>query len=393
MSNLTNTQANQVFNLRKAGYSIRDIAAELGLKKYQVEQVVNQQRESPAPLTHVPPIPTPVASPSRPSVPMVDLTAPSPQLLEKERRLTSLQAQLEADRAALSVKAQTLADQEKQLAIKSNMVSVATREHSDKQNELVTLQRSIENERRELENRYNELNASLQASPQLLEKEQQLAIMQTRLEADRAALKTQAGILADQEKRLALRSDMVSMATREHNDKLNELATLQRTLADEKRELESRYTESNGFSRSTADEQVLYEVFRKRARKEKLAKRYNGLVQELLVNCDGCTWSGEDVDDYLERLESLKDKIIAFCDENGINPAELLLFQGLIFLSNDVEGETEHQTSGLFSGSSVKFNYGPDYQAKLQSLTIQTFDDPAPEGLNEPDGREEEETD
>ena len=302
MNNLTPQQATQALNLKKSGYSIRDIAAELGLKKYWIEQFFIQHRTLTDLSTQALPTVAPSALTVATQLPVVPLPVPSSEMLEKERQILEMKNQIEAEWVAINAKARTLAEQERQLALKSNLVSVATKEHGQKLNELATLQQDLVKERAKWESRNNELNRQLRAMP---------------------------------------------------------------------------------------NEEELYNAFKKRARKEKLVDRHNGLVQELLDNCEDCTWSGEEVDDYLEKLESLKDKIVAFCQENSTDPTGLLIYQGLVFLSNDVEQESDEQNSGLFSGTSVEFDYSPEYQAKIQALLVETFEDIAPEGLNELDENNE----
>ena len=289
MNDVNQHQADAVQKLRAEGYSIRDIAAELTLRKSQVEKTLNDQRSLAGPrptATLADPPPTTTAQPLPAPLPMADH-----DLTEREQRLTAMQTQLEAHRQQLNVRAATLAEQERQLTSQSN--------------------------------------------------------------------------------RFAMTLD-------EHNRKLAELAGRERALAQEKAQLERQYDELEQVLRSLPDEEEQYQAFRIRDRQEKLVSRYNWLVQELLDNSDDCVWSGIEVDDYLERAESLKDKVAVFAEQNGIEPETLLIYWGLTALIHNVEVRAAEQTSGLFSGTSVTVDFDTDGHATIQTWLVSAFGDAAP---------------
>ena len=274
---LTAQQITQATQFRREGYSIRDIAAELGVNKSQIEKLLNQQYSQVADNFN--------AASSRNS-PMSDQ-----DLTDQQQRLDSLQATLEADRQALDQKARILAEQEQQILSRSNMYAITTREHS-----------------RQLE--------------QLAEREKALA-------AERVAM-------------------------------------------------DDRYAEIQRILQSMPKQEEQYETFRKRARQDKLMNRFNRLLQEVLEHCDDCRWSGDEVDEFLEKAEALKEQVTAFCDTNQLDERRLLIFQGLTFIINDVQEEQDEQTSGLFSGSSVDFDYSPEHQGKIKAFMVQDFNQEAP---------------
>ena len=282
MRQLTDQQANQALQFRREGYSIRDIAAELGVPKSQIEKLLNQQPRIPVPLAN-------------PMAQQAGYPAPSP-----------VSAQEQAQR------------------------------------------------------------------------EERLAQMQSGIEADRQALDEKARILADQEQQILSRSNMYAITTREHSRQLEQLAEREKSLSQERLALDDRYAEIQRLLQSMPKQEEQYEVFRKRARQDKLVNRYNRLLQEVLEHCDDCRWSGDEVDEFLEKAESLKDQVMAFCDANQIDERRLLIFQGLAFIINDVQEEQDEQTSGLFSGSSVDFDYSPEHQGKIKAFMVQNFEQDAP---------------
>lgn len=171
---------------------------------------------------------------------------------------------------------------------------------------------------------------------------------------------------------------MYAITTREHSRHLEQLAEREKAVAAERIALEDRYAELQRILQSMPQQEEQYEVFRKRARQDKLANRFNRLMQDVLDHCDDCRWSGDEVDEFLERAESLKEQVTAFCDANQIDERRLLIFQGLDFIIKDVEEEQEEQTSGLFASSSVDFDYGPEHQGKIIAFMVQDFNQQAP---------------
>jgi DNA repair exonuclease SbcCD ATPase subunit len=213
---------------------------------------------------------------------------------------------------------------------------------------------------------------------ELSNRERQINQQQAELDAKRDELNQKARLLADQEQQILSRSNMFSITTREHTRQLDELAQRQQALREEQLAFEDRKKEIQQLLLKLPHREEQYESFRKRARQDKLVNRYNRLIQEILDNCDDCRWSGDDVDDFLERAESIKDKVVAFCDANQIDERRLLIYQGLIFIINDIEEEQEDQTTGLFSSASVDIDFSPEHQAKYTSYLVQSFDQEAP---------------
>ena len=184
--------------------------------------------------------------------------------------------------------------------------------------------------------------------------------------------------LTDWEQSLLARSTPFAFTSTQHAQELDALAKQATAIAQSQRLLDNRKAELNQLLRSLPERGEQYEQFRLRARQEKLVNRYNGAVQELLNNCDDITWSGDDVEDYLEKLESLKAKLTQFCDANQIDERRLLMYKGLEFLIDDVSEEQREQTSGFFASSSVDFDYSDTHREKIKLYMVEAFDQQEP---------------
>lgn len=208
--------------------------------------------------------------------------------------------------------------------------------------------------------------------------------LQRELESERTRLAAEARRLADWEQQLLRQSTSFRASSSEHSRELNELAQQTAILAQERSEFDRRQTEQQQQLQATPGQEQAYEAFRIRARQDKLVSQYNRMIQDLLDSCDDCRWSGDEVDDYLERAETLKAKIVAFCNAHRIDERRLLMYVGLDYLINDIEEEKDEQTSGFFQSSSVDFDYSPEYQTKLKAYMVETFEQPAPMELTKP---------
>jgi len=209
---------------------------------------------------------------------------------------------------------------------------------------------------------------------ELTEQQQQIAQERQQLDGERQVLNQKAQILAQQEQQLLSRTNSYAVTTRQHTQQLQDLAQRQHAFAQERQAFEIRQQEFQRELQSMPKQEDTYELYRQRSQQEKLVNRYNRLVQELLNNSSDCRWTGDEVEEYLERLDSLKLKVTALCQVSQLDERRLLLFQGIDFLIGEVEEEQNEQTSGLFSGSSVCFNYSDVYQAKISAYIVQTFD-------------------
>lgn len=118
-----------------------------------------------------------------------------------------------------------------------------------------------------------------------------------------------------------------------------------------------------------------YESFKTRTHRAKMTARFNYLLNELIEDCQKSTWSGAEVDDYLERASSLREKVKKFCDGNRIDERRLLIFQGLGHVIEKITAMQKNQTSGLFSGRSVRFDFKPETKAAVEAFRITDFED------------------
>ncbi|GEM_PF-6123769 len=206
-------------------------------------------------------------------------------------------------------------------------------------------------------------------------KQQSLIDEQLRIDIERKRL-------TDWEQSLLARSTPHAFTSTQHAQELDALAKQATSIAQSQQLLDNRKAELNQLLKSLPEREEQYEQFRLRARQEKLVSRYNGAVQELLDNCDDMTWSGDDVEDYLEKLETLKTKLTQYCDANQIDERRLLMYKGLEFLIDDVSGEQDEQTSGFFASSSVNFDYGDTHRDLIKSFMVERFDQQTPSGVS-----------
>ena len=160
---------------------------------------------------------------------------------------------------------------------------------------------------------------------------------------------------------------MIEILQRMQQEKQN-LAAERERIAAERDELDQKMAQLPGH-----EEQ--FETFRQRAHKDKLVARSNFLMNEVLENSDKATWSGIEVDDYLERLSALKEKVRKFCDANRLDERRLLVFKGLTFVIDLVGKMQRQQTSGLFSGKSVVFHFKPETRATIEGFVTANFED------------------
>jgi len=207
---------------------------------------------------------------------------------------------------------------------------------------------------------------------------QQIEQERQQLDTERQTLNEKAQILAQQEQQLLSRTNSYAVTTRQHTQQLQDLAQRQQAFAQERQAFEQRQQEFQRELSAMPRQEETYERYRLRANQEKMVSRYNRLVQELLNNSSDTRWTGDEVDEYLERLETLKKKVVSFCDANQIDERRLLLFQGIEYLIKEVEEEQDEQTSGIFSNSSVTFDYGDQYQEKISAYIVQSFEQLTP---------------
>lgn len=211
-----------------------------------------------------------------------------------------------------------------------------------------------------------------QSQPAPVEFNQQVLIdEQLRIDAEKKRL-------TEWEQSLLARSTPYAFTSNQHAKELDALAKQATAISESQRLLDDRKAELNQLLRSLPEREEQYEQFRLRARQEKLVNRYNGAVQELLDNCDDIKWSGDDVEDYLDKLESLKTKLTQFCDANQIDERRLLMYKGLEFLIDNISEEQQEQTSGFFASSSVNFDYGPIHRTKVKAFMVERFEQQEP---------------
>ena len=180
--------------------------------------------------------------------------------------------------------------------------------------------------------------------------------------------------LAQQEYQLHQQS--TGLLTRAEQQRLiAQLDQQQQAISAERQQLEGLRESIQEQQRALPQQQETFETYRIRHDQQKLVQRYLDLLNELIDNSSDVRWSAEEVDDYLDRAETLLYKVRHCCKANRIDERRLLLYRGLLRLLDQVEAAQNEQTSGLFASSSVTFDYDVDERAALNAYRISGFTD------------------
>lgn len=187
--------------------------------------------------------------------------------------------------------------------------------------------------------------------------------------------------IAEWNAQLLRQSTPFGITSPEHIKELQELTRQTAALAADRADLERREAELKAQLQTQPNEREQYEMFRHRSRQDKLVRRYNRLIQELLDNCDDLRWTGDEVDDFLQLAEAVRTSVQQYCDANAIDERRLLIYNGLSFIIDEISEMQDDQTSGFFASSSVDFDFGDEYQAKLKSYMVDRFEQESPRDL------------
>lgn len=187
--------------------------------------------------------------------------------------------------------------------------------------------------------------------------------------------------IADWNVQMLRQTTPFAVTSPQHLQELQELVRQTAALAADRADLERREAELKAQLQAQPNEQEQYELFRHRSRQDKLVKRYNRLIQELLDNCDDLRWTGDEVDDFLQLAEAVRTSVQQYCDANAIDERRLLIYNGLSFIIDEVSEMQDDQTSGFFASSSVDFDFSDEYQTKLKSYMVDRFELESPRDL------------
>ena len=165
-----------------------------------------------------------------------------------------------------------------------------------------------------------------------------------------------------------------------HERRMAEYELRQEEIKLQRRELELREMEAEtqremlALKEKQMDQAASNEKERVEDRKLRYTRKFNRLVRELLDNCgDDDTWTGEEIDDYLERAELLSKKIKQFCDYHLLEDESMAIVANLNSLITYVE-KSKEEKSGIFS-SDVCFEADKKQKRKIKSWTITNFED------------------
>lgn len=182
-----------------------------------------------------------------------------------------------------------------------------------------------------------------------------------------------------------------------HERKMAELEIRKEELALQRRqtELDAEKTENEKRLLRIREQQFEQE---QRAEEDKLASfkemlvgKLNRLVRELLKNCQDSTWSGDDVDEYIERVKALKTQIGRFCDKHAFDEDGLAIWHHLAALLKLVEQTKESNTAWF--GSNVSFDFDKKQVKQVKAWLIKDFDDEYVKPTKKADDEDDEDDD
>lgn len=119
-------------------------------------------------------------------------------------------------------------------------------------------------------------------------------------------------------------------------------------------------------------------------RQDWFVSKVNRLIKEVIANGRKTTWDEGDMDDFLLRSETLKEKLLAFCDRCAIDEEDLKIWFALDGLI-DLVARSKEEGSGFFSGSEIEFNLSKKAIARWKELLIDDFTDEAPQDGDDED--------
>ncbi|AEI50670.1 helix-turn-helix domain-containing protein [Runella slithyformis] len=104
-----------------------------------------------------------------------------------------------------------------------------------------------------------------------------------------------------------------------------------------------------------------------------LTKRFNLLVAELVENSDDCTWLFEEWDDSIHKAKRILDDVLKVCEEEGIEPETLAIYQHTQQLIESMTQVYEFDMEN--NEESIHFDLSEEIQDDLVDLEISSFED------------------
>ena len=123
------------------------------------------------------------------------------------------------------------------------------------------------------------------------------------------------------------------------------------------------------------------------ARKQVLADKFNRLLREFIDNCQESTWETDEVEDFIERADTLLGKVTALCESVPMDEESLAIWNHLDILIGFMEELLEGQGKGIFGKSAIELDLSDQEQNRFAEFAILDFED---EYVEEEDREEDE---
>lgn len=125
------------------------------------------------------------------------------------------------------------------------------------------------------------------------------------------------------------------------------------------------------------------------ARKQVLADKFNRLLREFNDNCQDSTWEHDEVEDFIERADTLLGKVTALCESVPLDEESLAIWNHLDILIGFMEELLEEQGNRIFGKSAIELDLSDQEQKRFAGFAILDFEDEYVE--EEEDSEEEDE--
>ncbi|MBO0935087.1 helix-turn-helix domain-containing protein [Fibrella sp. HMF5335] len=123
-------------------------------------------------------------------------------------------------------------------------------------------------------------------------------------------------------------------------------------------------------------------------RKQWFVDKVNRLIKELIKNAGRTTWDEGEVDDYILRVDTLKEKLLKFCEKHAIDEEGLQLWAVLTELVNFMTAHMKENRPWL--GSEVTFNLSKEAIRSWKDNMVDEFDQEAYEADEDEEDEDEE---
>lgn len=100
-----------------------------------------------------------------------------------------------------------------------------------------------------------------------------------------------------------------------------------------------------------------------------LLTKYKMLLAELRENCVDSDWDRDEVDEYIERVEDLQERVTKLCSQLGTDEEELAIYHNLTFLVDFMQEKLDDT-----AGNRIEFDLDRSERRVLEDLKLVDFD-------------------